>query len=46
MKLLRASLLVLAIACTTQAGEIQYDFASHGTGTDLLLLIESVLFLF
>ena len=46
MKFLKASLLIIAIACTAQAGEIQFGFAGHATGTELLMLLESILFSF
>lgn len=48
MKLLRACLLVVAVACTAQAGEIQFDRNSQApsTGTALLLLLENILFSF
>ena len=41
MKFLRASLLMMAIACTAQAGEIQFGFASPAPdiGTELLILL-------
>lgn len=34
MKLLKATLLVMAIACTAQAGEMEFDFVSR-VPTDL-----------
>lgn len=41
MKLLRACALVIAIACTAQAGEMDYGFASHAPdlGTQILLYL-------
>lgn len=48
MKFLRASLLVIAITCTAQAGDMQYGFTSQtpDTGTEFLFLIENILSLF
>jgi hypothetical protein len=50
MKFLRASLLIIAIACSAQAadGIMQFPVNSPtpGTGTELLMLLESVLFSF
>jgi hypothetical protein len=50
MKILRACALVIAVACTTQAadGIMQYPVNSQApsTGADLLLLLESLLYLF
>ncbi len=39
MKLLRACALVIAIACTAQAGEMQYGFTSPTPDTGLWELI-------
>jgi hypothetical protein len=48
MKLLRACALIIAITCTAQAGDMQYGINGQApsTGAELLLLLESVLFLF
>ena len=48
MKLLRAFALIIAIACTAQAGDMQYGFTSPtpDTGTEFLFLIETILSLF
>ena len=48
MKILRACALVIAIACTAQAGDMQYPVNSPtpDTGTEFLLLIENILSLF
>jgi hypothetical protein len=47
MRILRACLLIIAIACTAQAGDMQCGFTSQApdTGADLLLLLESLLYL-
>lgn len=47
MKLLKASLLVIAIACIAQAGEMQFPVSGQApdTGTELLILLKSILFL-
>jgi hypothetical protein len=50
MKLLRACALLLAIVCTAHAADGIIQFPVNGqapdTGTELRLLLESILFLF
>jgi hypothetical protein len=47
-QMLRACALVLAIASAAQAGEIQYGKTAQlpATGTEILILLENLLFLF
>lgn len=47
-QMLRACAQVFAIACAAQAGEIQYGKTAQlpATGTEILIFLENLLFLF